>query len=248
MVPGIPTAAIVPIGDEVLRGETSDSNGAFLAAELSARGVEVRRILTLPDELELLAVELRALLAAHDIVITTGGIGPTPDDVTRQAVALALDTPLVLHEEAAAAYAEKIGRPLNEGQLEMCRLPAGCELIPHSGPGPAGCRIGKLLMLPGVPSIMRDMWDYARHAYNGPQVLSASIETQVPESRFSALMSSMMQRHPQVKFGSYPQRVELGWRVELRLRSVDAAALEAARSEFSAGLAELESLARPPDA
>lgn len=233
------TAALLPIGDEILRGETLDTNSAFLAAELSARGVEVRRILTIPDELELISVALAEAMAAHTYVISTGGIGPTPDDLTRQAAALACGVELVLNEAAAEEYAAKIGHPLNPGQLEMCRLPAGCRLIHNPSVGPPGCIVRNLYVLPGVPGIMKAMWEGIREEFQGVPETRLSFKAGVPESRFASLMQSLGTRFPQVKIGSYPRRIEDGWEVEIRLRSRDGAALIEAHDLFEAGLAKL---------
>ncbi|MCC7477567.1 competence/damage-inducible protein A [bacterium] len=234
-----PTAALLPIGDEVLRGETLDSNSAFLAAELTARGVQVRRILTLPDELDTIVVELQAALAAHDFVITTGGIGPTPDDMTREAVALALGVELELNREAAEAYSAKLGRELNPGQLEMCRLPRGCRLIRNDSVGPPGCVAGRVYVLPGVPSIMKAMWATICDEFSGPQEFRLSFKAGVPESRFSPLMRELGERYPQVKIGSYPRQIEGGWEVEIRLHGYDEEQLARLQAEFEAGLALL---------
>ncbi len=235
----VPTAALLPIGDEVLRGDTVDTNSAFLAGELTRRGVQVRRIITVPDDLEQIVVELRSALAAHDFVITTGGIGPTPDDMTREAVALALELPLEPNAGALSEYETKLGRELNSGQREMCRLPRGCRLIHNPSVGPPGCVVGRVYVLPGVPSIMKAMWAGICDEFSGPTEHSRSFMAGLPESRFSTLMRELGERFPAVKIGSYPRQKDAGWEVEIRLRSRDLASLEQVEAEFQSGLESL---------
>jgi len=229
-------AMLIAIGDELLRGETLDSNAAFIAAELTARGVAVRRKLTIPDELDVIVESLRSAMAAYELVISTGGIGPTPDDLTRPAAALACGRQLVLDARAEAEYRRRGVKELTPGQREMCRLPEDCELICAPEGGAPGFRIDNLYVLPGVPSVLKAMWPGIADRFSGAREHTASFEVRIGESRFAGLMREFAQQHPQYKFGSYPHLRADGWVVELRVRGSDMAGVEQAAREFEAAI------------
>lgn len=230
------TAILIAIGDELLRGETVDTNAAFLASRLQARGVRVRRKLTLPDELDALVPELQLARLQYGWVISTGGIGPTPDDLTRQAVALALGAPLEPNAEAVEEYRRRGVEQLNAGQAEMCRLPRGSALIRLPEGGAPGFYLGNLYVLPGVPEVLRAMWPGIEAHFSGPLEHRANFTVTQRESQYSALMEEFVQRYPELKFGSYPRRRGESWEAELRVRGYDAEAVEAAAAELRAAI------------
>lgn len=234
------SAVLIAIGDELLRGEAVDTNAAFLAARLHSRGVRVRRKLTLPDELDAIVPELQLAMLQYEWVISTGGIGPTPDDLTRQAVALACGAPLELNAEAVEEYRRRGVAELNPGQAEMCRLPRGCELIRLPEGGAPGFRLGNLYVLPGVPEVLRAMWPGIESHFSGPLEHRASFTVVQRESQYSALMEEFTQRYPALKFGSYPRRQGASWEAELRVRGYDPAAVNAAAAELKAAIEGLE--------
>jgi molybdenum cofactor synthesis domain-containing protein len=231
-------AAIVSIGDELLRGDTVDTNAAYLAGELTSRGIRVRFGLTLPDDHDVIVRELRALLPRFDLVFVGGGIGPTPDDVTRQAVAAAFGRELVLDPEAAERYARQTGKPLNAGQLAMCTLPAGCEVLYCDASAAPFFRVEHVYVLPGVPRIMRWMWESIAARFSGTPDHVVRFRAACAESRFAPVMRDFVGRYPQLGFGSYPKVDDSGWWAEVMVRGQDAAEVDRAAGEFEQAIAE----------
>lgn len=238
---GLLQAALVSIGDELLRGDTVDSNKAWLGRELTARGVEVAFGLTLPDNLEVIAQELRALLPRFGLILTGGGIGPTPDDVTRQAVAAAFGRNLELYPAAVERYSTFIGKPLNDGQRAMCNLPAGSELLWSEHCAAPAFRIEQVYVLPGVPRIMQFMWAEIAPRFEGSPWHSVRFRAACAESRFAAVMRDFVERYPQLSFGSYPKLDDSGWWAEILVRGRSAAEVEQVARDFEAGIRALAS-------
>jgi molybdenum cofactor synthesis domain-containing protein len=229
---GVITAGIVAIGDEILRGDTVDTNTSFLCSSLYACGVEVQRCTIIPDQLETIVQVLRQTTAEFDWVISCGGIGPTPDDLTRQAVAQAFGVPLELHAAAVEEYARRRGSPLNDGQREMCRLPAGSELVWSEFASPPSFIIGNLLVLPGVPQILKSVWATVAGRFSGATRHSAVFRTTLGESRWAHIMARYIEKYPLLKFGSYP-KMDREWWVEVRVEGLDRAEVETAAMELA---------------
>ena len=227
----VPTAAIIAIGDEVLRGDTVDTNSAFLCRELTLRGIDVRLGLTIPDEMDTIVARVREASAAHTHVFTCGGIGPTPDDLTRQAIALAFGRELELNAQAVAGYERNRGGGLNPGQREMCRLPAGCELIWGGGLVSPGFRVENTYVFPGVPSILEDMWRSIASRFAGQPRSEVRFKAHSGESRWAHIMASFIERYPQVTIGSYP-KLEGSWFAEIVVRGVDKGEVERIAAQF----------------
>jgi molybdenum cofactor synthesis domain-containing protein len=238
----VPTAAILSIGDEVLRGDTVDTNSAFLARELTARGVQVTLMATIPDEHDVIVDYLRQFSAAHDHVLSCGGIGPTPDDKTRQAVAAAFGRELEFNVEALAGYARNRGTELNPGQREMCHLPAGCELIWGEGLMVPGFRVENVYVFPGVPKIMEAMWRAIAARFSGQPWHVVRFKTYTGESHWAHIMAAYMERYPQLGIGSYPKLGETWWS-EVAVRGLDTDEVERAAAEFKA---EIDALGVQP--
>lgn len=228
-----PSAAVVSIGDEVLRGETVDTNRAFLGARLTERGVVVRLGLTIPDEQATIITYLRDLVPRHDSVLVCGGIGPTPDDVTRPAVAEAMGRRLILHEEAARIYAEKHGGRLNRGQQDMCRLPEGCELIWSSHSVSPGFIVENVYVFPGVPHILASMWEAVAGRFSGVPLHVVRFRTHVGESHWAHVMAQYIAEHPALQFGSYP-KLEDRWVVEVVVRGAEPEAAKRVAAQLAA--------------
>jgi molybdenum cofactor synthesis domain-containing protein len=235
----VQTAALISIGDELLRGDTVDTNKAFLAKELAARGVAVKYGLTLPDDPAVIVRELRRILPDFDVVFTGGGIGPTPDDLTRQAVAAAFGRELVVVAAAAERYSRMTGQPLNPGQMAMCTLPAGCEVLYCDESAAPFFRLEHVYVLPGVPKIMHWMWASIADRFSGTPLHVARFRAAGRESQYAALMGEFAARHPQLQFGSYPKADESGWWAEITVRGVDAAEVDRAAAEFEQGIRDL---------
>lgn len=201
------TAGLVIIGDEILSGRTQDKNIAQVAAWLNIQGIRLAEVRVVPD-LEARIVEgLNALRERYDYCFTTGGIGPTHDDITVDAVAKALGVPVIVHPEARAIleryYADKGG--LNEGRLRMARVPEGADLIPNRMSGAPGIRYGNLFLMAGVPHITAGMLDALTGQLEGGRPLVAvTVGAFAPESEVADLLREAERSEEGIAIGSYP--------------------------------------------
>ncbi|HYD24572.1 MAG TPA: competence/damage-inducible protein A [Croceibacterium sp.] len=201
------TAALVVIGDEILSGRTHDRNIARVASWLQVQGIRLMEVRVVPDIAERIAEAVNALRTAHDYLFTTGGIGPTHDDITVDAVAMALGLPVVVHPEARrileAYYATRGG--LTEARLRMARVPEGADLIPNRMSGAPGIRIGNLHLMAGVPHIAAQMLDALTGTLEGgAPLLTETIGCWVPESEVADLLREVEKAHGNCAIGSYP--------------------------------------------
>ena len=201
------TAGLVIIGDEILSGRTHDKNIAQVASWLQVQGIRLAEVRVVPDIQERIVEAVNALRAANDYLFTTGGIGPTHDDITVDAVAAALGVPVVIHEDARALleryYADKGG--LNEGRLRMARVPEGAELIPNRMSGAPGIRRGNVILMAGVPHITAGMLDaLTGELEGGAPLLSETIGCWVAESEVAGMLREVEEAHEGCQIGSYP--------------------------------------------
>ncbi len=233
------TAAILVIGDEILSGRTKDKNIGYIAEYMTAIGVDVREVRVVPDvEAEIVAA-LNALRARYTHVFTTGGIGPTHDDITADAVAKAFGVAIDVDPRAVAMLLERIPQAdLNEARLRMARIPAGATLIANSVSKAPGFSIGNVHVMAGVPSIMQAMLDaLAPGLKTGRAVLSRSIAAGMKEGDIAAPYGAVQRDFPDVSMGSYPSFQEgAGFTTMLVLRSRDEARLDAAEAAVRAML------------
>lgn len=201
------TAALVVIGDEILSGRTQDKNVAQLASWLNVQGIRLGEVRIVPDVEDAIVEAVNALRAQSDYLFTTGGIGPTHDDITVDAIAAALGVPVVVHPEARAVlerYYESRGG-LTDARLRMARTPEGAELIPNRMSGAPGIRIGNLFILAGVPHITAGMLDALTGTLEGGlPVLSRTVGAWVAESEIADLLRETEHAHEGVAIGSYP--------------------------------------------
>jgi len=201
------TAGLVVIGDEILSGRTHDKNIAQVATWLQVQGIRLAEVRVVPDVAERIIEAVNALREAYDYLFTTGGIGPTHDDITVDAVAEALGVPVVIHPEARALleryYADKGG--LNEGRLRMARVPEGSDLIPNRMSGAPGIRRGNVILMAGVPHITAGMLDaLTGELEGGAPLLSETIGCWVAESEIAHLLREVEAAHENCQIGSYP--------------------------------------------
>ncbi|HXG99634.1 MAG TPA: molybdopterin-binding protein [Sphingomicrobium sp.] len=201
------TAALLVIGDEILSGRTQDRNVAQVASWLNVQGIRLTEVRVVPDVEERIVAAVNALRTANDYLFTTGGIGPTHDDITVDSIAAALGVSVVVHDEGRAIleryYAERGG--LTEARLRMARVPDGASLIHNLMSGAPGIRIGNVLILAGVPHIAAGMLDALTGTLEGGRPLvSVTIGGFVPESEVADLLREAEQAHDGVSIGSYP--------------------------------------------
>src|SRR3954447_15292445 len=200
------TAALVIIGNEILSGRTQDANLAFLATELNEAGIQMREVRVVPDAEADIVEAVNALRGKHDHVFTTGGIGPTHDDITSASIAKAFGLPYGRHPEAERrllAYypPEKV----NPARMKMAETPAGAELIDNPVSVAPGFTIGNVHVLPGVPSILQAMFTGLRPRLQGGAVVRArTITALCPEGDIAQPLAEIQARWPTVEMGSYP--------------------------------------------
>lgn len=235
-------AALLVIGDEILSGRTQDKNIAQVATWLGVQGIRLSEVRVVADDTAAIVEAVNALRARNDYLFTTGGIGPTHDDITVDAVAEALGVGVVIHPEARAIlerYYESRGG-LNEARLRMARVPAGADLIRNKMSGAPGIQIGNVYLMAGVPSITAGMLDALTGTLEGGlPLLSESVGSWVAESEVADLLRETEQAHEGVAIGSYPFFREGRVGANFVVRSVDPALLEAACEALVVGLRAL---------
>jgi len=233
------TAALCVIGDEILSGRTQDRNIAHLATWLNLQGIRLAEVRVVADDMAAIGVAVRALGPAHDYLFTTGGIGPTHDDITVEAIAAALGLGVSVHPQARAIledyYADKGG--LTEARLRMARAPDGASLIVNERSGAPGIRIGNIFILAGVPHIAAAMLDSLTGKLEGGRPLvSATIGGWIQESEVADLLAQTERDHPGSQIGSYPFFREGRTGANFVIRSTDATVLAACESALMAAL------------
>ena len=232
-----PTAAILLIGDEILSGRTRDLNAHYLAGVLASAGIDLREIRVVADDHEAIVTALRALDrhlgGAWDMVFSSGGIGPTHDDITADAVADAYGVPLEINAEARRAMEERwarLGVEITESRLRMARIPVGATLIENAESAAPGFSIGGLHVMAGVPSVFRSMVDaLLPRLTQGRPPVSETIRVERPESEIAAGLREIAAAHPRLSLGSYPFREEAGFGTNLVIRGLDAEEVARAR-------------------
>ena len=201
------TAAWLVIGDEILSGRTQDRNIAQIAAWLNLQGIRLAEVRVVPDRVEKIAAAVNALRAENDYLFTTGGIGPTHDDITVEAISAAIGVPVIIHPRARAileAYYETRGG-LTEARLRMARVPQGAELIENPMSGAPGIRLGNIFILAGVPHIATVMLEALSGTLEGGRpLLSRTLGCWVAESEVADLLGAVERAHPGCQIGSYP--------------------------------------------
>ena len=235
----IVTAGLLVIGDEILSGRTKDKNIGTIAEYLTNLGIDLREVRVVPDVEDEIVAAVNALRSRYTHVFTTGGIGPTHDDITADAIAKAFGVPIGIDQRAVAMLLERIPKmELNEARLRMARIPAGATLIANSVSKAPGFSIGNVHVMAGVPSIMHAMLDaLAPTLTTGRKMHSRSLAAGLKEGDLAGPFGKVQERFPDVGMGSYPSYQEgVGFTTTLVLRSRDEARLAAAEAEVTAML------------
>lgn len=206
--PEIVTAAVLVIGDEILSGRTKDKNSGYIADFLTALGIDLKEVRVISDDEEAIVEALNALRAKYSYVFTTGGIGPTHDDITADGVAKAFGVALPYHPEAVAILKERLaktGGELNEARMRMARIPEGAQLVPNKISGAPGFWIGNVITMAGVPAIMQAMLDeVAPRLKTSARLLSEAIRADAKEGDVGTALGVIAKAHPGALIGSYP--------------------------------------------
>ncbi|CAN1724780.1 Competence/damage-inducible protein A [Hyphomicrobium sp. 1Nfss2.1] len=237
----IVTAAVLVIGDEILSGRTPDRNINYIAAHLTRVGIRLREVRVVADDESAIVAAVNALRKSHDYLFTTGGIGPTHDDITADAIAKAFDVPID-HDPRAVellmAYFARRGIEATSARLRMARIPLGAELITNIVSVAPGFMIDNVIVLAGVPDIMQVMLDdVTPRLRTGAKMLTETIQLQRPEGEVADLFAAHQKTFPDVAMGSYPSFADGRVSTQLVLRSTDSALLKAAREELERVLA-----------
>lgn len=235
------TAALAIIGNEILSGRTHDKNIPHIATRLNEAGIQLREVRVVPDLEQEIIDAVNALRGRYDYVFTTGGIGPTHDDITSATVAKAFGTTLHRHPDAEAALrAHYTPDMVNEARLRMAEVPNGATLIPNPVSAAPGFIIGNVHVMAGVPRIMQAMLDWVLPQLSGGDtVLSLSITTNLTEGTIAQQLTAIQARYPTVDIGSYPTFRQGDLSTTLVCRSPDANANDAAGAEIRAMIAAL---------
>jgi len=232
-----PTAAMLVIGDEILSGRTRESNMHHLARALTRAGIDLVEARVVRDDAEAITEAVRTLRAAVDVVVTSGGIGPTHDDITADAVARAFDVPIEVREDARAvlaAHYEARGQELNEARLRMARIPEGATLIDNPISAAPGFSIGNVHVMAGVPSIFEAMVASVLPTLTGgAPLLSQTLEIRRGEGDIAGPLGQLAERYPDLSLGSYPFQRDGCFGAQVVIRGADGARVDAAMTELA---------------
>ena len=243
MTQSIPTAAVLLIGDEILSGRTKDKNLGFIADYLAALGIDLMEARVVADVEDDIAAAVNALRGRYTYVFTTGGIGPTHDDITADSVAAAFGVGIGHDPKAVAilhAYFKTIGREANEARMRMARIPDGASLIENSVSVAPGFQMENVFVMAGVPKVMQAMMDaVAPRLVKGVPMQSRTVEFLGGEGDIAKPLAEIQDRYPSVIIGSYPFQTPEGFATNLVLRSRDEGSLEKALAEVRAVATDL---------
>ena len=240
---GIVTAGLLVIGDEILSGRTKDKNIGYIAEYLTTVGVDLREVRVVPDVEEEIVAAVNALRARHTYLFTTGGIGPTHDDITADCVAKAFGVTIDYDPRAVAIMKERfdaMGTQMNEARMRMTRIPAGAELVLNKVSAAPGFWIGNVIVMAGVPSIMQAMLDYvAPKLATGAKMLSETVRADAREGDVGTELGVVAKAHPDAIIGSYPFMDDRGPNTNIVVRARDAQKLAAAKAAVEEMLAKV---------
>jgi len=246
----IVTAAVLVIGDEILSGRTKDKNIGYIADYLTAIGIDLKEVRVVADEAAAIVDALNTLRAEYTYVFTTGGIGPTHDDITADGVAEAFGVALEFHPEAIAILKERLaktGGELNEARLRMARIPKGAALVANKVSGAPGFWIGNVITMAGIPAVMQGMLDeVAPKLKTGTVLLSETIRADAKEGDVGTELGAIAKTHPATIIGSYPFIDEKsGPNTNIVVRSRDAGELATVKAEVEGMLKKVKAQLPP---
>jgi len=232
----MPTAGILIIGNEILSGKVVDTNSSYLAAELRALGVDLERILTIPDDVDLIAAETRKMSEAYDFVFTSGGIGPTHDDMTMESVAKAFGREIELNQSMCDRIERAQGKPPNESQKKMAMIPAGSQVIDAGDLWFPIVIVENVHIFPGIPQLLQKKFESMRERFRGVPFLLKRVFVTRRESDIAESLNALLVEFPELLLGSYPRIAEPDYRVLLTLESRDDGYLQSALDSLIARL------------
>jgi molybdenum cofactor synthesis domain-containing protein len=226
------TAGIILVGNEILSGKIVDANASYLCKELRALGVEVRRITVIPDEVDLIAAEVARFAADYDVVFTSGGVGPTHDDVTIEGVARAAGVPVIRHAALVALLQGYYQGKATDAHLKMAEVPEGAELLVDESVRFPTILMRNVYVLPGVPEIFRRKFDAIRERFRDDPIFLRSVFVSIGEGILADHLNGLLRDFPELLLGSYPEFSNPEYKVKVTLESRDRGFLERALEEF----------------
>lgn len=239
-LPAMSTAALLVIGNEILSGKVRDTNSAFLAVELRKLGVDLERILTIPDDIDLIARETRDMSERFDFVFTSGGIGPTHDDMTMDGIAKAFGRELEMNQSMVDRMARYSDKPLNDAMKKMAIIPTGAEIIDVGGLWFPVVIVENVHIFPGIPELFEKKFHSLSDRFSGVPFQLKKLYVRPAESDIAEILNALLREFPELMLGSYPRINEEHYRVMLTLESRDGSYLEKAMQTLIGNL--------PPDA
>jgi molybdenum cofactor synthesis domain-containing protein len=232
----MPTAGILVIGNEILSGKIVDTNSPFFCQELRGLGVDVERILTIPDVIETIASEVRAMSQNYDFVFTSGGIGPTHDDLTIEGVAAAFGRNVENNKTLEDRLRRAIGDDLTESQLKMAKLPEGATLIDSGDKWFPLVVVENVYIFPGIPEALRKKFESVRDRFHGTPYILRRVYVKQYETQIVQVLNELLEEFPDLALGSYPKIREESFSVLLTLESRDEGYLQRALDSLLARL------------
>lgn len=226
------TAGIVLIGNEILSGKITDANAAYLCRGLRALGVEVRRISVIPDEVEVIGREVAECSRAYDFVFTSGGVGPTHDDVTIEGVARALGVGVVRDPSLVDLLEQYYKGNLNTARLKMAEVPVGAELVAGDSLIFPAIVVKNVYILPGVPEIFRQKFEAIKDRFQNAPYFLRSVFVSMGEGILADFLNDLLRAYPRLMLGSYPEFSNPEYKVKVTLESKDRAYLDRALADF----------------
>jgi FAD synthetase len=234
------TAGIVIIGNEVLSGKTRDTNSHFFCTELRQLGVELQKISTIQDDIEIIGKEVAAFSDRFDYVFTSGGVGPTHDDVTIEGVAHGLGVRVVRHPDIERRMRQRLGDQVNEARLRMANVPEGATLLATEAPFAAIVKIRNIYIFPGIPRILEERFHAIKETFRDTPYYLKNVFVRYGEGIIASILNDLLVNFPNLMLGSYPVLDLPDYKVKVTLESKDSDYLEQALRALIASL--------PPDA
>lgn len=230
------TSGIVIIGNEVLSGKTQDINSHFFCAELRQLGVEVQKISTIPDEIEWIGAEVVNFSKRFDWVFTSGGVGPTHDDVTIDGIAHGFGLKVVRHPDIERRLRQRLGPDINEARLRMANVPEGAELLATEALFAPVVKIHNVFIFPGIPRLLQDRFHSIKERFRDTPYFLKNVYVRQGEGVIASLMNDLLARYPKLLLGSYPVLDTADYKVKVTLESKDFDYLNQALESFLASL------------
>jgi FAD synthetase len=222
------TAGIVIIGNEILSGKVQDANAAYLLRELRLLGVDVKKVSVIPDEVDIIALEVAAFARQFDVVFTSGGVGPTHDDVTMEGVAKAFGHRVIRHPELEGLLRSRYGGELNEARLKLTEVPEGAMLIREDGLWLPAVAMENVYIFPGIPDLLRQKFDSIKERFRDQPYFLRKVYVKEGEGTIAAFLHDLLREFPDLLLGSYPEIHNPSYKVMLTLESKDEAYLRTA--------------------